>query len=376
MTKSTTKKALALSILSMLLCCAMLVGSTFAWFSDSASAGNNKIVAGNLDVELLDAEGNKLEDSIFDEDFLWEPGAMMVSDTFKVANVGKLTLVYDLSTAVVAETLVNGHSLSEVVKAKVVRAKDVAKIADTQEARADLWDSLEGGKIVSKAALKPGATSSDLVVVLYWAPNDNAVDNVFNLSADDYTAETAPSITFAINVYATQYPSEEDSFGPNYDKLASSTLAVHTAVANGVSKMNSLMANGGYAQLSELVVDPENDHSYVTTVTMDSEKAADVTVRDVYNDIGETLFGEVIAQSANITKIAVVTSLGNSELETNGGDITTLDLVGLVAESLGGEAGAVAGYTIDVLAGEAISVTITDISGTSTTYTLNFVFGE
>ena len=47
-----TKRALLASILSVVLCVAMLVGSTFAWFTDSVTSGNNKIVAGNLDVEL------------------------------------------------------------------------------------------------------------------------------------------------------------------------------------------------------------------------------------------------------------------------------------------------------------------------------------
>ena len=57
MTKRATKKALLMSVLSVLLCCAMLIGSTFAWFSDTETAGNNKIVAGNLDVQLLDKNG-------------------------------------------------------------------------------------------------------------------------------------------------------------------------------------------------------------------------------------------------------------------------------------------------------------------------------
>ena len=45
-----TKKALFMSMLSMLLCVAMLIGSTFAWFTDSVTSGRNKITAGNLDV--------------------------------------------------------------------------------------------------------------------------------------------------------------------------------------------------------------------------------------------------------------------------------------------------------------------------------------
>ena len=51
-----TKRALTASILSMIVCCAMLIGSTFAWFTDNASTGVNLIQAGTLDVELQKSE--------------------------------------------------------------------------------------------------------------------------------------------------------------------------------------------------------------------------------------------------------------------------------------------------------------------------------
>ncbi len=88
-TLKSSKKALLLSLLSLVMCCAMLVGSTFAWFTDSVTSGKNKIVAGNLDVELeyapaSAAEGGtiapeawqKVESTtnLFDEQALWEPG--------------------------------------------------------------------------------------------------------------------------------------------------------------------------------------------------------------------------------------------------------------------------------------------------------------
>lgn len=57
-TKSkNTKRALLASVLSLILCVTMLIGSTFAWFTDSVTSGKNKIVAGNLDVELYAKSG-------------------------------------------------------------------------------------------------------------------------------------------------------------------------------------------------------------------------------------------------------------------------------------------------------------------------------
>ena len=48
----STKKALMLSILSLVLCFSMLIGTTFAWFTDSVTSANNIIKSGNLDVAL------------------------------------------------------------------------------------------------------------------------------------------------------------------------------------------------------------------------------------------------------------------------------------------------------------------------------------
>ena len=48
----STKRALISSALALLMCVTMLVGATFAWFTDTASTGVNKIQAGNLDLEV------------------------------------------------------------------------------------------------------------------------------------------------------------------------------------------------------------------------------------------------------------------------------------------------------------------------------------
>ena len=52
MKAKTTKRALLTSALSLLLCISMLVGTTFAWFTDSVQSGINKIVAGMNDGSL------------------------------------------------------------------------------------------------------------------------------------------------------------------------------------------------------------------------------------------------------------------------------------------------------------------------------------
>ena len=57
----TTKRALFSSVMALILCFSMLVGTTFAWFTDEVKSGVNQIVAGNLDVEL---EYKTVEDGV------------------------------------------------------------------------------------------------------------------------------------------------------------------------------------------------------------------------------------------------------------------------------------------------------------------------
>ena len=94
-----TKKALYASVMSLVLCCVMLIGTTFAWFTDSATTGVNKIQAGTLDVELVDGQGNSLEGKALEfhdkegkTNILWEPGATFETGEFKVKNNGSLAL--------------------------------------------------------------------------------------------------------------------------------------------------------------------------------------------------------------------------------------------------------------------------------------------
>ena len=126
MKHTNTRKQLVLSILSLLLCVSMLVGSTFAWFTDTATSGMNNIVAGNLDVELYAGADKVTENTaLFDGVDLWEPG-VVVYENLKVVNAGTLALKYQLSVNFGEENATEaGHKLSEVLK-----IAEIDKIAD------------------------------------------------------------------------------------------------------------------------------------------------------------------------------------------------------------------------------------------------------
>ncbi len=102
MNKKNNKRSLGLSLLCLLLCAAMLVGSTFAWFTDNASTSVNTIQAGTLDIDLVDASGNTLVGKSLDfvkandadEQILWEPGVTYNLEKIYVQNKGNLAVKY------------------------------------------------------------------------------------------------------------------------------------------------------------------------------------------------------------------------------------------------------------------------------------------
>ena len=105
-----TKRALFASLISLLLCFTMLIGTTYAWFTDSVSSANNIIKSGNLDVNLYYWDNSmetgtqvsvekdpelKLLKNANGADILWEPGASGFGH-FEVVNEGSLALKYEL----------------------------------------------------------------------------------------------------------------------------------------------------------------------------------------------------------------------------------------------------------------------------------------
>ena len=109
--KKNTKKALFSSVLALLLCCSMLIGTTFAWFTDEVKSGTNVIAAGNLDVDVYTADGKSVQDAenLFDDVALWEPGAVAY-ENLTVKNLGTLALKYQLSINFTNENFTSGGS--------------------------------------------------------------------------------------------------------------------------------------------------------------------------------------------------------------------------------------------------------------------------
>ena len=214
-----TKKALLASGLSLLACVALLIGSTFAWFTDNVTSGRNQITAGNLDVELYarDTDGvyqpvNENE-ALFDDAALWEPGHTEVV-YLKVANEGTLALKYQLAVTVANETPgtnVDGEAFN--LSDYLVFGQAVGTTETIYNTRADA-QAAAGEQMGLNNYTNPGNLTDgeeEYIALVVYMPE--GVGNKANYK----TGTTAPSIQLGVSVTATQDKVESDSFGTDYD---------------------------------------------------------------------------------------------------------------------------------------------------------------
>ena len=232
--RKSTKRALLGSIMAMVLCLAMLVGATFAWFTDTASTGVNKIQAGKLDVALemkdaagqwVSAEGKTLDfvKAAAGEQVLWEPGCTYTLPELRVVNNGNLALKYK-----VVITGINGSAkLNEAIEWTI---GDVAMGAEQHLAAG------EGNAFTIKGHMKESA-------------------------GNDYMNESIDGI--AITVVATQNTVESDSFNNTYD-----ANATYPVVAVG-----DVNTDG-----DTVIQDREKDPTVIATIPAGSTDAGKLTL--------------------------------------------------------------------------------------------------
>ena len=228
----STKRALVSSTLAILMCVAMLIGTTFAWFTDTASTGVNKIQAGNLDIELqmkdndgkwVNAEGKILPFLVEGKipadgtQILWEPGCTYYVPEVRVLNKGNLAAKFEY----IPEALGVTGKLAEVLELVFKTPVD----ANGEEVN------------IEPEILKPGEASPE------WSFGYHMLESAGN----EYQNATATGI--CVTVVATQATYEKDSIDDQYDKDAEYPISVTTGdelqaiVSNATAPVNIVLTN-------------------------------------------------------------------------------------------------------------------------------------
>lgn len=348
----STKRALLTSSISLLLCFAMLLGTTFAWFTDSVTSMNNIIRSGNLDVELwywnngMDESVNiesqpdlKLFRNVEGEEILWEPGATGFGQ-FEVKNEGTLALKYKLMLKFANATATpEGKSLADVLSVYAVsRGGETGDDAEMEDAalenlRTNGMDSLVPGfeaqplkDFVLEGYLLPGE-SFTYELGVFWEPTDN--DN-------DYNVAGGLSIDFGVTLVATQMTYEKDSYDEQYDKDSeylierdvtleeNSTESVKIEANESVdfdlnsNVLNSNIVNNGAINIENGTIDVD---------AAGLENYGKATLTNVTMNAGST------KDYSNISNAGSETTYNNVNIDSAGGGIGAVDGANVVFNS-------------------------------------------
>ena len=307
------KSALLLSFTSLLLCFAMLAGSTFAWFTDTATTGVNQIKSGNLDIEVqyrTTADGewetlDKATDLFGAEGTLFEPGHTRVVE-LKIENAGNLALKYKIGMNIASETLGtnkygNPYKLSDSLKVAATGFQqypaeggiaEAMEWAIFQPGMGGMWKEhpftnfeLEYASNGNVHALQPGA--AQILGIKVYMPE--SVGNEANAK----TTEDAASIKFGLSVYATQYTTESDSYGTQYDKdatypvIVSNQQQANDAITNATDKKVNISLTSGQTVTLDNGIAHEGDKSRDITFSGDGSQTVDVITNAVSAEGGQ-----------------------------------------------------------------------------------------
>mgnify|MGYP004561354099 CR=1 FL=1 len=300
MNESTkTKKALRGSLFALFLCIVLLIGTTFAWFTDTASTGVNKIQSGRLDVELeysTDMEHWSTATSstkLFSDNTLWEPGVTELV-YLRVKNNGNLALKYTmgLNSQVGFANGVNvagdTYNVGDYLKLGTATVTEPFATREAAQAAVDAnADQIKNLKpfVEGMPVLQKGQTSDPMALVIYMP---TSVGNEAN-------AGTKASYVYrlGVDVYATQATVESDSFDNTYDENAPTKFKATSSSSETINVTENIQANGRYG-----VVQAERNAQY----TIDADLYA------------------VYTKGGGLGAAMAVSAAGNSTVTINGGN--------------------------------------------------------
>lgn len=286
--RTSVKRSLLVSAIALTLTAALLIGSTFAWFTSTASTGVNKIQAGNLKVDLEmstdgtnweSAEGKtltfKTKDDRAADQILWEPGCTYELPQLRVVNKGNLALKYKIQI-----TGIQGDAkLNEVID----------------------WTINDNDINLTEGHLTAGQQGDAFTIKGHM--QDNANNDYQNLTIDG----------IGITVCATQDTVENDSFNNTYDKDAEYPISVTTGdelqaiVSSATAPVNIVLAND--ITTNNFVIPADKD------VTLD------LNGRTVKNDESHTILNQghlTLTDSSANKNGQIISCKGNTAALRNG----------------------------------------------------------
>ena len=321
MKTKSTRSALISAILVLVMSLAMLAGTTYAWFTDSASSTGNTITAGKLDVELhmfnensgayQNITDSKLpifgEDGLVDAnenvDLLWEPGKTQVV-YLAIKNAGNLALKYRVSLDVTDIK----NDLNEVLSYTITRD------AKAPEGKLTAWDGTNAKRVIEGVQLVSAeSTAMKAGDIHYFALS-------VHMDEDAGSKYMEGSISFNIDVIAGQLGNhdfaEKDSFGNGYDNGAgfNPNSSKPAEIPAGGAAEDVVLDSGESGMQVSVPKDVVNSLAGVESISLNHSDAKVDDVNNIITYDNVDLLdqnGKEIDLTGNTTPIKVTLNVGN-----------------------------------------------------------------
>ena len=289
------KRILFISLLIVVFACLIgAVGGTIAYYTNSTTSSNNRIEAGNLkiDLEVIREDGTyksvrTFTEPVFDrDDFL--PGTAQVANV-RISNKGSLALEYELQVhteGLLDKIMYNEPLASDMIE--VYFAREELMLPTTSKVN----QAINENKLTKIGTLTQLLLSQTILRdYLLAKPTDGSVDEsvtyatiVLRMRADaGNTYQDVLVNKFDVKLLATQYPSEEDAFGKDYDIITQSGIVFDDGKEHFVDASVTLNEHSP----TPVAVTVLNENTVVNIY--DGYYDADVQKHAIYVDNGATV---------------------------------------------------------------------------------------
>ncbi len=220
------------SLMCMVLCVSMFIGTSYAWFTSEVTSKGNEIYIGTLKVGLYKQDGTDLSQGgeLFDGDIRWEPGYTAI-ETVQIRNEGELAFLYELSFLNDSDNGLSGTALRDVAKNFAVyihpgnygegeqRPNAFADIEADAQREDGKWRPVRMGQ---KIATLADILEYELPVLSDSMVNVQGTEDTYIIALhmkEDAEGQTLMGKKISLNVKLTAYQRayEKDAFDATYD---------------------------------------------------------------------------------------------------------------------------------------------------------------
>lgn len=313
-----------MSLLSLLLCCVMTLGTTAAWFTADVTSTGNEIYIGRLKVDLMQGEGSVVDQPVFSGSTVWSPGSIETR-TLQIVNKGELAFQYELSLSKlnwtdehnIALTTIGDHFTVHVFAGELTEEHTHDTFADL-DADADWKDMGTLKDVIEQGTLLAEGEITDVLNEDGTVKNTKQSVSIAIHMSDDATSEVGGmSVSdIGIKLVASQKNFEDTSEPAEPQDTLQNTLDSEPSVTQDT--LQSILDSETAPAAIELPAGDYGDITISKDVTLTGAEGVNFT-----GTLTVTNGAKVTLSKINFAETARIYDNGASELTVDGCTVTT-----------------------------------------------------